>query len=83
MALPSEDRWLEEDPGLTRVSGEADRRTPAHKWCWGQEFGWIVDNPADLISLDAPVIGFDQTFILDNVQARGLSWRPSITTWTS
>jgi type IV secretion system protein VirB4 len=41
------------------------------KWCHGKELGWVIDNPADVISLDAKVLGFDQTFILDNVQARG------------
>jgi type IV secretion system protein VirB4 len=70
MALPSEDRWLEEVRAFLGVeqNGVGARLS---KWCWGQEFGWIIDNPADLISLDAKVIDFDQTFILDNAQARG------------
>ena len=70
MSLPPEARHIADLREFLGVSG-AGAGARLEKWCWGHEYGWVIDNPEDLISLDAPVIGFDQTFILDNPMARG------------
>lgn len=70
MSLPPASRHLSD---LREFLGVSNNGAGARleKWCWGNEYGWVIDNPEDLIRLDAPVIGFDQTFILDNPMARG------------
>jgi type IV secretion system protein VirB4 len=70
MSLPRKQRWLGE---LVAFLGTNPKGAGARlkKWCWGAEYGGVVDCPEDLIRLDAPVIGFDQTHILDNPMARG------------
>lgn len=70
MSLPPDDRDMWE---LRAFLGNAPEGAGMRleKWCRGREFGGIIDNEKDLISLDAKVIGFDQTKILDNVMARG------------
>lgn len=45
-------------------------------WCRGQQYGWVFDNPADHLDLEAPaghnpIFGFDLTEILDDEQVRG------------
>jgi type IV secretion system protein VirB4 len=70
MALPPVDRSLAEVRAFLGREPEC-AGIRLEKWCRGNEFGWIIDNEADLISLDAPVLGFDQTKILDNEWARG------------
>ena len=70
MALPPEARWLREVRAFLGVSAK-DAGARLEKWCWGAEFGGIIDCPADNLRLDATVIGFDQTKILDNPMARG------------
>ena len=70
MSLPREHRCLGE---LAAFLGTNPKGAGARlkKWCWGNEYGGVVDCPEDTIRLDAPVIGFDQTSILDNPMARG------------
>jgi type IV secretion system protein VirB4 len=70
MAQPPEARWLREVRAFlgVRADGAGAR---LEKWCWGAEFGGVVDCPTDDLRLDATVIGFDQTKILDNPMARG------------
>jgi type IV secretion system protein VirB4 len=70
MTLPAAARHLADLREFLGVDG-AGAGARLEKWCWGHEYGWVIDNPDDVISLDAPVIGFDQTFILDNAMARG------------
>jgi type IV secretion system protein VirB4 len=70
LALPPEQRWIEEVRGFLGVDADG-AGARLEKWCHGKELGWIIDNEVDLISLDAPALGFDQTLILDNEQARG------------
>ncbi len=41
------------------------------KWQWGRELGWVLDGPRHLVDMSAPVVGIDQTHILDNADARG------------
>jgi type IV secretion system protein VirB4 len=73
MMLPASDRWLSEvraflAPTAVNPNGAGAR---LEKWCHGQELGWILDNERDTVRLDGRVIGFDQTHILDDPNARG------------
>ena len=70
MSLPPADRWMSEIRSFLGVDPDG-AGARLEKWCWGHELGWVLDCPEDTISLDAPVLGFDQTFILDNPMARG------------
>lgn len=70
MTLPAEDRWLGEVRAFLGTAPEG-AGARLEKWCWGGEFGGVVDCPEDTLTLDASVIGFDQTAILDNPMARG------------
>ena len=71
MALPPEDRWLEDVCAFLPHAVANGAKARLEAWCWGREKGWIIDGPKHLIDLAAPVIGFDQTDILDNPDARG------------
>ena len=70
MTLPVADRSLSEVRAFlgADVNGAGAR---LDKWCHGNELGWILDNDTDTIRLDGKVIGFDQTHILDDANARG------------
>lgn len=70
MSLPPEYRDMGEVRAFLGVGADS---AGAHllPWCWGQANGWVVDCPEDIIDLDAPVLGFDQTQILDDPVARG------------
>lgn len=70
MELPPADREMWELRSFlgTEPDGAGSR---LEKWCRGEEFGSIIDNEVDVVDLNAPVIGFDQTKILDNKWARG------------
>ncbi len=42
------------------------------KWCEGGQFGWVFDNPRDLLDLTTHrMYGFDITEFLDSAEARG------------
>jgi type IV secretion system protein VirB4 len=69
MSLPSEERWMGDLRAFLGVSsdGAGVRLEP---WCVGGEYGWVGDNPADEVRLDASVIGFDVTqFLTDPLVA--------------
>jgi type IV secretion system protein VirB4 len=73
MTMPPADRSLHE---IRAFLGSASINPDCagarlEKWCAGNELGWILDNDHDSISLDAKVIGFDQTRILNDPHARG------------
>jgi type IV secretion system protein VirB4 len=70
MRLPPQDRCMEEVRAFlgTDRSGAGAR---LEKWCWGNEFGWIIDCPKDIIELDGRVIGFDQSDLLNDRVASG------------
>lgn len=70
MELPPESRWLWDIRSFLGVE-EDGAGARLEKWCHGREFGWVIDNEKDVVRLDAPVLGFDQTVILDNPMARG------------
>lgn len=40
------------------------------KWCRGGALGWVLDNDADALGLDARFLGFDMTHVLDNAEVR-------------
>ena len=65
LAMPPEKRGLWNVRCFlgTSTSGAGAR---LEKWCWGHERGWVIDNPSDKMRFDAPVVGFDKTFILDD-----------------
>jgi len=71
MALPPADRWLEDVRAFLPHSIVNGAGARLEAWCWGREKGWIIDGPRHQVDLSAPVIGFDQTDILDNAEARG------------
>jgi type IV secretion system protein VirB4 len=70
MEMPSQDRWMEDICAFigTESGGAAAR---LRKWCWGEELGWVIDAPADLMDLTGDVIGHDVTDLMTNARARG------------
>lgn len=40
------------------------------KWCRGGALGWVLDNDADVVSLEARFLGFDVTDFLDHAEVR-------------
>lgn len=70
MALAPENRWLGDLRAFLGVS-----RTGAgarlEKFCYGREFGWICDNPFDVMRLDKRVLGFDLTRHLTDQMVSG------------
>lgn len=71
LALPPEARSFSE---LRAFLGQADPDGPGarlDKWCRDGALGWVLDNDADSISLDAPFLGFDVTAVLDDPVTRG------------
>ncbi|MFN9471181.1 VirB4 family type IV secretion/conjugal transfer ATPase [Acidovorax sp.] len=41
------------------------------RWCRGGPLGWLLDNEADTLNIDeCPIMGFDVTEFLDNVETR-------------
>jgi type IV secretion system protein VirB4 len=70
MALPPRDRWMKDLRAFlgTSNSGAGAR---LEKWCWGNEYGWVSDNPQDVVDLDAPVLGFDVTEFLSDPMVAG------------
>lgn len=71
LSLPPEHRSLAE---LRAFLGHADASGPGaqlDKWCAGGSLGWVLDNEADSVSLEAPFLGFDMTAVLDDPVTRG------------
>lgn len=71
MSLPPEHRSLGE---LRAFLGQSDAAGPGarlEKWCQGGSLGWVLDNDADDVRLDAPFLGFDMTAVLDDPRTRG------------
>ncbi len=71
LALPAEARSFAE---LRAFLGQSDPEGPGarlEKWCRGGALGWVLDNDADRVSLDAPFLGFDVTAVLDDPITRG------------
>ena len=68
--LAAEDRSL---GALRALLGQRDTGgvgARLERWCRGGALGWVLDNEADTIALDARFAGFDMTEILDNAEVR-------------
>ena len=70
MKLPPADRWLEDVRAFLGPSRDG-AGARLEKWCWGQEFGWIIDCPKDIVNLNNRVIAFDQSALLTDPIAAG------------
>lgn len=71
LSLPPEVRSFAE---LRAFLGQSDPQGPGaklEKWCQGGSLGWVLDNDADEVSLQAPFLGFDVTSVLDDPVTRG------------
>lgn len=59
---------------LRAFLGQSDPQGPGaklEKWCRGGSLGWVLDNETDVVSVDAPFLGFDVTTVLDDPVTRG------------
>jgi type IV secretion system protein VirB4 len=65
MSLPPDDRWLADLRAFmgTSRSGAGAR---LERYCYGNEYGWVTDNPKDILNLNAHAIAFDVTKFLDD-----------------
>lgn len=70
MALDPEDRWLGDLRAFLGVSPKG-AGARLEKWCRGNEYGWVLDNPRDMVQLDAHVLGFDVTEFLSDPMVCG------------
>lgn len=71
MSLAPEHRSLRE---LRAMLGQSDPNgigPRLEKWTAGRALGWVFDNDADQVQLDAPFVGFDMTEVLDNREVCG------------
>ena len=71
MRLPPEYRSFGE---LRAFLGQSDAKGPGarlERWCAGNSLGWVLDNEADFVTVDASFIGFDMTAVLDDLTTRG------------
>lgn len=71
MALPPEDRWVEDVAAFLPNSDPKGAKPRLMRWAWLRELGWVIDGPKHLLDISKPVIGFDQTDVLGNPDARG------------
>lgn len=68
--LPPERRSLSALRGLLGQRDAGGVGARLEKWCAGGPLGWVLDNPADAVGLEARFIGFDMTHLLDNAEVR-------------
>ncbi|HTP25389.1 MAG TPA: VirB4 family type IV secretion/conjugal transfer ATPase, partial [Anaeromyxobacteraceae bacterium] len=60
------------DPGRDGQEAHPSVAARLRKWCEGGQYGWVFDNPADLLDLTTHrMYGFDVGEFLDNAEARG------------
>jgi type IV secretion system protein VirB4 len=71
LRLPPADRSMAELRAFLGQRDMAGAGARLEKWCHGGAFGWAFDGERDVISLDAPFLGFDMTAILDDEDVRG------------
>jgi type IV secretion system protein VirB4 len=68
--LPAPQRSI---AALRALLGQADASglgARLERWVAGGSLGWVFDNPTDEIGLEARLIGFDMTEILDHAEVR-------------
>ncbi|MBG7614673.1 VirB4 family type IV secretion/conjugal transfer ATPase [Brevundimonas sp. BAL450] len=69
-ALPKARRSLS---ALRSLLGQGDAGgigARLERWVQGGPLGWVLDNPEDAVALDARLVGFDVTTILDDAEVR-------------
>jgi type IV secretion system protein VirB4 len=69
-ALPRRQRSI---AALRSLLGQGDAGgvgARLERWQHGGPLGWVLDNEADALSLEAPFVGFDMTRILDHDEVR-------------
>lgn len=69
-ALPRRQRSI---AALRSLLGQGDASgvgARLERWQRGGPLGWVLDNDEDLLSLEAPLIGFDMTQVLDHDEVR-------------
>jgi len=69
-ALPTAQRSL---VALRSLLGQGDAGgigARLERWMAGGPLGWVLDNPKDEVSLEARLVGFDITTILDDAEVR-------------
>ncbi|MDZ7628170.1 MAG: VirB4 family type IV secretion/conjugal transfer ATPase [Parvularculaceae bacterium] len=63
-------RYFRELLGGVRRPEAGDIAQRIARWCAGGEFAWLFDNAQDRLSVDARVLGFDMTELLDAPELR-------------
>lgn len=58
-------RYFRELLGGVRRPEAGDLAQRIARWCAGGEFAWLFDNAQDRLSVDARILGFDMTDLLD------------------
>lgn len=77
------DRWISDIRAFLPHGDPLGAAARLEKWEWGRELGWILDGPRQEMDMTAPVVGVDQTFILDNADARGPILATLFHLWTA
>jgi type IV secretion system protein VirB4 len=70
MKLPVADRSLSALRSMLGMKNASGVGARLEKWTTEGTLGWVFDNPADSMALDARFIGFDMTDFLDNADVR-------------
>jgi len=70
MALPPEDRSLSALRQLLGMKSASGIGARLEKWTAEGALGWVFDNAADAVTMDARFIGFDMTDFLENAAIR-------------
>lgn len=70
MKLPVADRSLSALRSMLGMKDSSGVGARLEKWTSEGSLGWVFDNPADSMTLDARFIGFDMTDFLDNADIR-------------
>ncbi len=68
--MPAEQRTLSALRALLGQRDAAGIGARLERWCQDGALGWVFDNEADALSLDARFLGFDMTHVLDNAEVR-------------
>ncbi|MFN0024077.1 MAG: VirB4 family type IV secretion/conjugal transfer ATPase [Parvularculaceae bacterium] len=63
-------RYFRELLGGVRRPEAGDLAQRIARWCAGGEFAWVFDNPEDRLTVNARVLGFDMTDLLDAPDVR-------------
>ncbi len=70
MKLPVADRSLSALRSMLGMKNASGVGARLEKWTAEGSLGWVFDNPADSMTLDARFLGFDMTDFLDNADIR-------------